>query len=54
MTEALELNKNHKVLELGTGTGYQSSILSLLTRRVYTIERIKSLLLKAEKNFKKC
>ena len=30
MTQELELKKNHKVLELGTGTGYQSSILSLL------------------------
>ena len=53
MTQALELKKNHKILELGTGSGYQSSILSLLTRRVYTVERIKSLLLKAENNFKK-
>ena len=53
MTQALELKKNYKVLELGTGTGYQSSILSLLTRRVYTIERIKSLLIRAEQNFKK-
>ena len=53
MTQALELKKNHKVLELGTGTGYQSSILSLLTRRVYTVERIKSLLIRSEQNFKK-
>ena len=53
MTQALELKKNHKVLELGTGTGYQSSILSLLTRRVYTVERIRSLLIRSEKNFKK-
>ena len=40
MTEALELNKTNKVLEIGTGSGYQTSILSLLSRRVYTIERI--------------
>ena len=53
MTQSLELNNKHKVLELGTGSGYQSSILSLLTRRVYTIERIKSLLVTAENNFKK-
>ena len=53
MTQALELNKNHKVLELGTGTGYQSSILSLLSRRVYTIERIRSLLINAEIRFQK-
>ena len=52
MTQSLELKKYHKVLELGTGSGYQCAILSLLTRRVYTVERIKSLLLKAESNFK--
>ena len=52
MTQSLELQKKHKVLEIGTGSGYQSSILSLLVRRVYTIERIKSLLVKAETNFK--
>lgn len=51
MTHALELQKNHKVLEIGTGSGYQSSILSLLVRRVYTVERIKSLLINAEKKF---
>jgi len=51
MTQSLELQRKHKVLEIGTGSGYQSSILSLLTRRVYTIERIKSLLVKAETNF---
>ena len=52
MTQLLDVNKNHKVLELGTGSGYQSSILSLLSRRVYTVERISSLLLKAENNFR--
>jgi len=52
MTQSLELQKKHKVLEIGTGSGYQSSILSLLARRVYTIERIKSLVVKAETNFK--
>ena len=53
MTQSLEVNKKHKILELGTGSGYQTSILSLLSRRVYTIERIKSLLIGAEKIFKK-
>ena len=53
MTQSLDLSDKHKVLELGTGSGYQSTILSLLTRRVYTIERIKSLLVTAENNFKK-
>ena len=52
MTELLNLNKNHKVLEIGTGSGYQSAIFSLICRRVYTIERIKSLLSDAEKIFK--
>jgi len=52
MTQTLELKKNHKVLELGTGSGYQSSILSLLARRIYTIERIKPLLVQAEQKFK--
>ena len=43
MTELLDVNKNHKVLEIGTGSGYQCAILSILARRVYTIERIKNL-----------
>ena len=43
MTQLLQLSKSHKVLEIGTGSGYQCAILSLLSRRVYTIERIKSL-----------
>ena len=50
MTQNLELNKKYKVLELGTGCGYQTAILSKLSRRVYTIERIKELLNIAEKN----
>ena len=53
MTQSLHLNKKHKVLEIGTGSGYQTSVLSLLSRRVYTIERIKSLLVGAENIFKK-
>ena len=52
MTQSLCLKKNHKILKLGTGSGYQSVILSLLVRRVYTIERIRNLLVKAEKIFK--
>ena len=35
MTEALDLTKSHKVLEIGTGSGYQTSILSVLSRRIY-------------------
>lgn len=53
MTQNLNLNKRHKVLELGTGSGYQTAILSKLSRRVYSIERIKLLLLKAENIFSK-
>jgi protein-L-isoaspartate(D-aspartate) O-methyltransferase len=44
MTEALQVTKSHKVLEIGTGSGYQTAVLSKLARRVYTIERFKSLL----------
>ena len=51
MTELLEVNNNHKVLEIGTGSGYQCAILSKLARRVYTIERIKSLYEKSSKIF---
>ena len=51
MTEALELNDRHKVLEIGTGTGYQACVLSKICRRVYTIERHKPLHQFAEENF---
>jgi protein-L-isoaspartate(D-aspartate) O-methyltransferase len=43
MTAALELNDRRKVLEIGTGSGYQTAVLALLSRRVYTIETIKPL-----------
>jgi protein-L-isoaspartate(D-aspartate) O-methyltransferase len=49
MTEALELNGRDKVLELGTGSGYQAAILAELTDRVFTIERIGSLAQRARK-----
>ena len=49
MTEALELKGNENTLEIGTGSGYQTAILAELTSRVYTIERIKSLLGHARK-----
>ncbi len=51
MTQALELTDRHKVLEVGTGSGYQASILSRLVRRVYTVERHRDLLTTAEKRF---
>ena len=52
MTEALELTDRHKILEIGTGTGYQACVLSKIARRVYTIERHKPLHDLAEENFK--
>ncbi len=51
MTDLLDVKKNHKVLEIGTGSGYQCAILSKLARRVYTIERIKNLHEKSLKLF---
>lgn len=43
MTHALDVKKSHKVLEIGTGCGYQTAILCKLARRVFTIERFASL-----------
>jgi protein-L-isoaspartate(D-aspartate) O-methyltransferase len=43
MTQALEIKPTDRVLEIGTGSGYQAAILSLLAREVYTIERISEL-----------
>ncbi len=51
MTQALELSKEDRVLEIGTGSGYQAAIISQIAYRVYTIERIHSLLLKARSLF---
>ena len=53
MTQMLSLKGNEVILEIGTGSGYQTSILSLLSRRVYSIERIKPLLVNAQSCFKK-
>ena len=51
MTAALDIHERHRVLEIGTGSGYQASVLSHLARRVYTIERHKELLQLAEERF---
>jgi protein-L-isoaspartate(D-aspartate) O-methyltransferase len=53
MTQALELGRRMKVLEVGTGCGYQAAVLSRLCRRVYTIERYRELMREAEKRFQK-
>ena len=51
MTQALRASRRTKVLEVGTGSGYQAAVLSRLCRRVYTIERFKELLKTAEQRF---
>lgn len=51
MTQALELDDRHLVMEVGTGSGYQACVLSKLCRRVYTIERHRPLLEGAEQIF---
>src|SRR6185369_17064364 len=49
MSEMLELKGRERVLELGTGSGYQAAVLAKLADRVYTVERIRPLALKARK-----
>ena len=51
MTQALDIQPRDKVLEVGTGSGYQAAILSQLARRVYTIERHKRLVTEAQAIF---
>ena len=52
MTQALELTDRMKVLEIGTGSGYQAAVLAKLCRRLYTVERYPELLKDAENRFK--
>lgn len=52
MTQALETGDRQKVLEVGTGSGYQTAILSKLVRRVYTVERYRDLMATAERRFR--
>lgn len=51
MTQALQLRKEDRVLEIGTGSGYQAAIIAEIVFRVYTIERIRSLFIKTRKLF---
>ena len=53
MTQALKIEKRDRVLEIGTGSGYQTAILSKLSRLVYTVERYRTLMKEAESRFKK-
>ena len=53
MTEALELRGDERVLEIGTGSGYQTAILAILAREVVTVERCEELLRSAEERLKK-
>ena len=48
MTESLNLSKEEKILELGTGSGYQTAILAELSKEVYSIERFENLAKRAE------
>jgi len=52
MTQKLELSKRMKVLEVGTGSGYQAAVLAKLCRRLYSIERHQGLLALAEEKFR--
>lgn len=51
-TEALELDDKCRVLEIGTGSGYQAAVLSRLCRRVYSVERHRALHIEAERRFR--
>lgn len=51
MTEKLELGERHYALEIGTGSGYQTAVLSRLCRRVFSVERHRELLRDAERRF---
>ncbi len=52
-TEALDVQPKHRVLEIGTGSGYQAAVLAGLCRFVYTIERHRPLLAEAQARFKR-
>ena len=53
MTEQLEVDNNMRVLEIGTGSGYQAALLSWLAKEVYSVERIEPISKRAGKIFKK-
>ena len=53
MTEALDLQPTHRVLEIGTGSGYQAAVLGELAREVYTIEIVEPLATRARETLKR-
>ena len=53
MTQALDVTRRSKVLEIGTGSGYQAAVLARLARRVYTVERHRRLSRRARELFQK-
>lgn len=52
MTKALDIHKDNKVLEIGTGSGYQTAFLAEFASEVFTVERIEELSKKAQKRLK--
>jgi len=52
MTQELKIGNRMKILEVGTGSGYQAAVLAKLCRRLYSIERHRDLLLEAEQKFR--
>jgi protein-L-isoaspartate(D-aspartate) O-methyltransferase len=52
MTQSLKLEPRSRVLEVGTGSGYQTAVLARIARLVYTVERYRTLLREAEERFK--
>jgi protein-L-isoaspartate(D-aspartate) O-methyltransferase len=51
MTQMLQVGRRMKVLEIGTGSGYQAAVLAQLCRRVYTVDRYRTLVQEAERRF---
>jgi protein-L-isoaspartate(D-aspartate) O-methyltransferase len=54
MSEALQLRGGEKVLEIGTGSGYQAAVLALLARQVFSLERISALARQARRTLDEC
>lgn len=53
MTNFLDLEKTHRVLEIGTGTGYQTAFLSAFSKTVYTVERVEEVEIRAKERLER-